>query len=128
MNGSKLQKRKCQWPEERGGCKQYFLTNSKQKKYCSYHKRLAYTIQSEEKYKKAKIMLPNTFCSICETWHYDENADPKIQRNFCMFCKKKIEAEDSALVDTETYKITCKIVCENGEKYEKEAYLPVEEI
>lgn len=29
---------------------------------------------------------------------------------------------------TQTYKITCKVVCSNGEKYEKEAYLPVSEI
>ena len=28
----------------------------------------------------------------------------------------------------QTYKMTCKIVCSNTEKYEKEAYLPVSDI
>ena len=28
----------------------------------------------------------------------------------------------------QTYKITCKVVCSNTEKYEKEAYLPVSEL
>jgi len=101
------EKKKCEWPEELGGCNQMFVPRSGNAKYCNHHKNYRTSITQINKGKKkiAKAKSPNSFCPYCENWHYDPDVDEKIKRSFCNTCRKLLEEENSYDDLSQNYKI-----------------------
>lgn len=101
------EKKKCRWPEELGGCDQMFVPKSNNAKYCNHHKNYRKVILQLKRGKRKTIGInePNTFCSMCENWHYDPDANEKVKRNLCNTCRNLLEEENSYDDLSQYYKV-----------------------
>ena len=83
-------------------CGKYF-ESSHNSKNCSpecYHKNSRPVGKAKVYKKKHK---PNTKCPLCEQWHYKEDADERVKRNFCKKCLININEKEESVDGDEIY-------------------------